>query len=318
MLHLLNGDATAAVFARAGLPGESAVWRDVLMEGPVAAGAVTADAMPGRPAYLAERLAIDPEEYGRASRQNEAALARGAEHDELVLWFEQDLFCAVTLWFVLARLATRPPARLSLVFPETSAVKGLGALAPEPLAALFGERRVLDPDALTAGRAAWDAYASPTPAAVERLIRGDAPLPFVAGAARCHLGRLPSTRDGLNEMERAVLAALRDGPLAFAPLFTRVTDDEAVRRHGAGDVQVAGTLREMRGGPGPLVGIERADRAPREWTVAITETGRDVLDGRADRMTRSPVDRWVGGVRVAPGLPAWRWDGRRVRLAHAA
>ena len=38
MLHVLNGDATAAVFAGASLTGERLVWRDILVEGPVAAG----------------------------------------------------------------------------------------------------------------------------------------------------------------------------------------------------------------------------------------------------------------------------------------
>ncbi len=36
MLHVLNGDATAVVFAAAGLPGETLVWRDIVVEGPVA------------------------------------------------------------------------------------------------------------------------------------------------------------------------------------------------------------------------------------------------------------------------------------------
>ena len=78
MLHLLNGDATAAVFSRAGLPGDVAVWRDILMEGPVATGPITPAAMPGRVAYLAERLAIAPEQYRQVSDEEEAVLAREA------------------------------------------------------------------------------------------------------------------------------------------------------------------------------------------------------------------------------------------------
>jgi hypothetical protein len=315
MLHLLNGDATAAVFAPAGLPGAPAVWRDILMEGPVSAGAATPAAMPGRVPYLTERLAIDAEEYGRVSREQEAALARAEAEDEVVLWFEQDLFCAVNLWFVLSRLAPRPPARLSLVFPPTDTTPGLGARAPADLVALFAGRRPLDPETIGAGRAAWTAYASPDPTAAESLLAAGVALPFVSGAARCHLGRLPSTGDGLNESERAVLTALRDGPLAFAALFARVTADPVVRRHGAGDVQMAGLLREMRAGPRPLVTVHDAERASRDWTLTITPAGRDVLDGRADRLACSLVDRWLGGVHLAPGHPTWRWDGARVVAA---
>lgn len=317
MLHLVNGDAAAGVLARSGLPGETAVWRDILVEGPVAGGAVAPAAMPGRVAYLAERLAIDPDGYRRVSDEQEAALARAADHDEVVLWFEQDLFCAVNLWYCLARLAVRPPARLSLIFPETAAVRGLGATAPGDLAALFATRRLLGADVVAAGGAAWAAYASPEPAAMERLLGGEAPLPFLTAAARAHLGRLPSTRDGLNDTERAVLDAV-SASQPFAAVVARVSADDAVRRHGVADVQLAGTLREMSAGPAPLVAVESAARPPSEWMVAITGTGRDVRAGRVDRMSRSPVDRWVGGVRVAPGHPAWRWDGQRVRRADAA
>ena len=225
------------------------------------------------------------------------------------------LFCAVNLWFVLARLAPRPPARLSLVFPETEPVKGLGAMAPGDLSALFAARRRLDGEAVDAGHAAWNAYTAPEPAAVERLLEADASLPFGAGAAGCHLGRLPSTRGGLNGMERAALSALREGPLAFAPLFTRTGADEAVGRLGAGDVQAAGMLRELAAGPAPMVVVARLEDAPSGWTVALTEAGRAVLAGDADRTACSPIDRWVGGIRLAPGHPAWRWDGRHARRA---
>ena len=66
MLHVLNGDATATVFARAGLDGERLVWRDILAEGPVAADADTPARLDARAAYLAERLTIDREAYVRA------------------------------------------------------------------------------------------------------------------------------------------------------------------------------------------------------------------------------------------------------------
>ena len=36
-LHVLNGDATAHPFASAGLPGDVAIWREMLSEGPLLA-----------------------------------------------------------------------------------------------------------------------------------------------------------------------------------------------------------------------------------------------------------------------------------------
>jgi hypothetical protein len=95
VLHVLNGDATLRVFQQTRLPGDVLVWRDILVEGPAAPPAVRAP-------YLAERLGIDAQEYVAGRRQEAAALEGSADHDEVVLWFEQDLFCAVNLWFLLA------------------------------------------------------------------------------------------------------------------------------------------------------------------------------------------------------------------------
>jgi hypothetical protein len=57
----------------------------------------------------------------------------------------------------------------------------------------------------------------------------------------------------------------------------------------------------------PLVEISAA--------VAITETGRKVLEGQADHIGLNGIDRWLGGVHLTNDN-AWRWDrasGRLVR-----
>jgi hypothetical protein len=71
MLHVLNGDATATVFAAAGLPGDVLVWRDILVEGSVTVEWTAADALATRTTVLAERLAVDPERYRRSVREQE-------------------------------------------------------------------------------------------------------------------------------------------------------------------------------------------------------------------------------------------------------
>jgi len=45
--------------------------------------------------------------------------------------------------------------------------------------------------------------------------------------------------------------------------------------------------------------------------VTLTKLGRDVLDGKADRVEAAPPDRWLGGTRVDG---TWRWDAATRRL----
>jgi hypothetical protein len=297
VLHLLNGDATLSVFPPA-LPGHRAVWRDIMVEGPAV------DDGAARAAWLASRLGIARDDYERGWRNGQAVLARAAAEDELVLWFEQDLFCAVNLWFVVSRL----PATMAvwLVFPALSdGFGGLGSLASDDLVALFEQRRPLDADARAAAGALWRAYADSDPTALADL----APtLDFAADAIRLHLGRFPSTAHGIDEIEATTLATLARGPRTFAELFGAVTHAPAHRGHGMGDVQYAAALRDLA----PLVAVEPADAPFADWRVALGRDGEAVLDGRLDGLVPRALDRWLGGVHLRPGAPGWRWDGARV------
>lgn len=297
MLHLLNGDATLSVFPPA-LPGDRVVWRDIMVEGPaVGEGAA-------RAAWLAPRLGITRDDYERRWRDGQAVLARTAVEDEVILWFEQDLFCAVNLWFVASTLPATTP--VWLVFPPvTDTWRGLGTLAPQDLADLFEHRRPFDANARAEAGALWRAYAASEPTALARLVPT---LDFARDAVRLHLGRFPSTARGIDEIETTTLATLAHGARAFTELFRAVTHAPAHRRHGMGDVQYAAVLRDL----GPLIAIEGADAPFADWRVALSRDGAAVLDGRLDGLVARTLDRWLGGVHLRPDAPGWRWDGSRV------
>src|SRR5438874_274315 len=116
------------------------------MEGPAATDNET------RAAWLAPRLGVGIDDYARRWREGQSMLAHAKEQDEVVLWFEQDLFCATNLWFVLDRLEA---ARVSLVFPPLSAGGGLGALTPDTFEPLFERRRALTAADIADARALW-------------------------------------------------------------------------------------------------------------------------------------------------------------------
>ena len=48
--------------------------------------------------------------------------------------------------------------------------------------------------------------------------------------------------------------------------------------------------------------------------VAITDAGREVLHGHADRTALLGLDRWLGGVHLTSPDIAWRWDANAQRL----
>jgi hypothetical protein len=296
VLRLLNGEATLAVFPPK-LPGERAVWRDIMVEGPAV------DDGAERGAWLAPWLGVAPEEYQQRWREGQALLTR-AGGDDVVLWFEQDLFCAVNLWFVVARLPLRTP--LWLVFPPLSApCAGLATLPASELTELFESRRRLDRDARGEADRLWRAYAAADPTV---LARTRSPLTFADDAIRLHLGRFPSAAHGLNETETATLRALVAGPRPFAELFRDVTHAPAHHRHGMGDVQYAAIVRELR----PLIAVDDVATPCSTWRVTLTDLGAAVLEGRLDGLAARTLERWLGGVHLRPGEPSWRWDGEQL------
>jgi uncharacterized protein DUF1835 len=297
VIHILNGDATAQVFDAVDVEGQRLTWRDVLVEGPLGTEG-TAEA---RARYLAARFGIDHDEYAHEFTEARRQVASVSRHDEVVLWFEQDLFCAVNLCFLLDRLASEPPARLSLVW----LAEPLATLEADRLRHAYATRREADRAILAAASAAWRAFTSTDPRALQSA-RVDA-VPFLGEALRRQLHRFPSVDNGLDEVETAALTALEDGPREFRDLFVQVTGTPTLRRQGMGDVQLAGDLGALASGDAALVARE-------ETTWRLSDAGRAALAGRRDRVATLGIDRWLGGVHLFGRGPLWRWDAARGSL----
>src|SRR5215510_13938918 len=100
-LHVANGTSTTKTIEAAGIPGACSIWADPLYEGPVPAGLSDSELLDVRRRYLA-----GPDDPTRAAeavpsatldpandlREWRAAIERHASYDELILWFEHDLF----------------------------------------------------------------------------------------------------------------------------------------------------------------------------------------------------------------------------------
>ncbi len=299
MLHVTNGDVAAEGIASAHFDGEVLPWRDVLHEGPVPAAATPAELREVRARFLArcgwteERPARD--DLAARDRLLERALARGRE---LVLWFEPDLYDQLQLLQVLDRIAgSESRSRISGVFPGES----LGPMRATQLVEAFARCRDLGEEELRLGRRGWDAFRSPDPRAVERLLDEDlSALPDLAHALARHLEQFPSVEEGLSRSERQILAALMTGPKRFDTLFRE--SQAAERHHFVGDAVFELYLQELSVPPAPMVVRSEDD----EWS--ITRLGEAVLEGRSDRVATVGLDRWLGGVRLHAPRRVWRWD----------
>jgi hypothetical protein len=288
VLHVTNGDAVVPEIAlAAGVePGDVLVWRDVLHDGPVPAG-LDADALAQvRARHLTARswshaADVDLREDAALAmlRERDARLAAHPPAAEVVLWFEDDLFDHLLRAQVEDRLARRANGvaavtRVRLRHPPRG-----------DLRAALDAREPVEPD----------------PSAFEALRSSD-PRAWLAVPGFERLPEeLPDARTGLSRLERQILEALRDGPLAPTDLFVAATTGEDPP--WVGDATVFALAHDLA----PLVGLT-------DCRYELAPDGSAVLDGTA---TRPRIDRWLGGVHLGPGQPDWAWDAaarRPVRL----
>ena len=202
MIHITNGDCAVAVLQAAGMRGEILPWRDVLHEGPVRAGLALEALSEERARFIAEAGWGPYEEVRQSFAERDAAFVRAGEHDEIVLWFEHDLYDQLQLIQVLDGLYGQ--ARVSLVCEA----EYLGTMAPGRAEELFSLRSPVTKRHYNEARAAWNAFRSPDPMGISAQSQA---LPFLGAAMQRLLEEYPWTTDGLSRLQRELDA--REDPI---------------------------------------------------------------------------------------------------------
>ncbi len=323
MLHVRNGDAAGDRLRASGLSGLVVAWQDVLHEGPVPEGLAPEELREVRSLFIADQGWAPFEAVLADFERRDRALASFPDHDEVVLWFEHDLYDQLQLIQILDRFAEwdLDRTRLSLVsidaFPGVEPFHGLGQLRPDQIASLLPARRAVTPAQLSLARRAWAAFRSPDPRKLAALAVVPSPgLPFLPAALRHHLEQFPAAaRDGLSRTERQVLEAIDAG--AETPVAVFLADQAREPAPFMGDATLWTYLRGLNEGAHPLVVLSAPTANPtttefRQQKVWLTDRGRDVLDGHDDRLRPDGNDRWLGGVHLRGPDAAWRWGRERL------
>ena len=315
MLFLTNGDSAAGRIGASGLAGEILPWRDVLHEGPVPGGLSLEELADVRASFLAGRGWTNLAEAKRDFATRGATLARYGDHEEVVLFFEHDLYDQLQFIQVLDWFSERDLGGTRLSIVQTD--EYLGTLGPERLRALFHDRREATEEQFARGSTAWEAFCSPDPTAVLGVMEaGTRTLPFLASALRRHLEQFPSTANGLSRSEEQALDAIAGGSRTLAEVFA--AHQEREEPVFLSDTIFASYLKDLSDAREPLVLLEgggaiggpHAEPAWEGWwdqEVVLTEAGREVLRGDEDRVRLVGIERWLGGVHLS-GETSWRWD----------
>lgn len=325
MLHIHNGDSSAGT-ARESIPGQHFAWREALVCGPAPAGLDGVEWRQIRADHLTNAYDLKYEDCERDLREQEEVLQKFRDHEEVILWFEHDLFCQVNLLFLLNWFAQQQPGKtkLSLIcideFPGIEDFRGLGQLTTEQLASLLPRRREITADQFALAVQAWSAYTAANPTEIEALVSSDTTaLPFLENALHKHLQRFPSVRNGLGRVENLGLEFTASGQSEFVDLFRSFGKLEPT--YGYGDAQFFLELKRLAMSAQPLLTNRNAAGASAlasqslsKSSFRITEIGKAVLGGEEDFVRLNEIDMWLGGVHLNAKEASWRWDDSRNRL----
>ncbi len=318
VLHVTNGDHAAETLRHSGVGGTVLPWRDVLHDGPVPRG-TAAELRHVRARFIAACAWAPQDAVERDFAARDAALLDAAD-DDLVLWFEADLYDQLQLVQVVAMLADagRGPERVSLVcidrHPKIPRFVGFGQLGPRDFAELHAGRTAMDGSQWRLAAITWEAFRADTPDPLVELSAGDcSPLPFLNDALIRMLEEYPWHEGGLSLLERRILESIDDGFDSPVHVFRRVADREV--RPYLGDTSFLRVLNSLADARVPLVEYvgDCRGRPLGQQTLALSEGGRRALTGSHDHVDGSGVDRWVGGVHLT-GAPDWRFDPRSRRV----
>jgi hypothetical protein len=321
-LHVANGHCTAELIERSGVTGRTSIWADPLNEGPVPGDVADGELLQIRARFLA----------GDSDREGEVAADLQQWRDaidrvpceEIVLWFEHDLFDQLNLIQLLSLLATRPRVKpITLIgigsHPGRRDFKGLGELAPAELATLLPSRAPVTSGQFAIAEHAWSAYRSADPRAIEALLARDtSALPFLAPALVRHLEEFPSASDGLSRTERRLMTLAVDAPVQLGGVLPKMHEGETA--YYIADSWLFDRAAALATCDPPLLTVSIANDAPaavEAGAIALTPAGRAILNGEADRVRQSGIDRWLGGVHLQGHGPVWRWSAPSAGLVHS-
>ncbi len=310
LLHILNGDSTRMTIEHSGVPGRFVSWSDVLHEGPTPYGVSDVEWRRIRAGHLAS-LGFDTADVETQYAAEHDALETWPAYDEVVFWFEHDLYDQLILirhldW--LSKIADRGGTRFSLVCGS----RYLGCLESTEFPPLFEARQPITDDQIQLGIRAWRAFRDNDPTGLEPFAASSSEaLPFLAGAIRRHLEDFPSRENGLSRSESQILRTMEQGESVPAGVFAATSRLE--ERIFMGDVTFWAIVRRLASAPHPLIALNTQPRSEALPTgsMQLTDAAHDVLEGRADHIALNGIDRWMGGAHLTTSH-YWRWTGQNL------
>jgi hypothetical protein len=241
--HIVNGDSLLQQFPQQ-IQGEIFVMRECLVDGELSGNRLE-ELFETRAKFIAGSYdGGSTDQYYQKVVAEFRKMQNIPKNTEINLWFEDDLFCQVNLWFVISLLSAQINNSIYLVRPKTGSEYCFANMSESELIIAYHKKMVIElSDARKLSRL-WQLYkVNNCPEMIENAQKLYNKFPFLLPAVEAHIDRLP--KDGKPGRDTQSLLCIMDelGTREFRALFQEFSKREGI--YGFGDTQVKRLLVEI-------------------------------------------------------------------------
>jgi hypothetical protein len=250
-LHITNGDAFTQLLQAQKLNGDIITWREMLCEGKTETNVGSEAFWRTRFEFLHQNYNVSKSWFIEKTLKEYRSLCNHKQQDEIILWFEYDLFCQVNMLAVISWLKThRRHAKITLACSgdqnQPGEYKGLCELTSREIKDLYKKRVELSQDDIEYADYVWQLYCSNNPIRLENLSDYENyQFPYLESAVQAHLKRFPTIKNGLNAVENSLLQTANEfKPSSKKAFFNRILSNQG--GYGFGDSQYERMLAGLK------------------------------------------------------------------------
>ena len=249
-LHILNGDSTLSKFQNSGINGDTYVWNEVLSDGPVDQGFASQSFWDKREKFMSKEFELTEGQYFEKGQKPFEKMANNIQqYDEIVLWFEYDLFCQINMIALMHWLGNIHDLRnVSLIcagkIDDSGRLYGLGEIDTKSYPQLYENRLKLGSREFSYATDVYETFCSDSPDDLFTFVLMPfAELPYLPQALESHFRRFPGKQSGLTEIELQLIRFIQEGENDKRRLVGKMLRWQ--KHHGFGDLQYFNILKRM-------------------------------------------------------------------------
>ena len=290
-LHIIIGDDLAQHVLDLKIEGEIVIWREMLCEGPTTSELGSREFIALRTKFLKENYQISPEDYENQFLKELKKLTFYNAYEEVVLWFEFDLFSHINMLAAINHLMEnhlKVPVFLvcSKKLPGEKEQNVLSQLPLKDLENHYNQRIALTEEDLEMASLLWQLYNENNPQKLKKLIKEKTNFEYLSSCLRAHIERFPNSQTGLNSLERNILKLITINSITSMNQLLGYSL-EYQGYYGYGERQMQRVLDKLKIFYEP--GVDK---------IELTAEGEEALEGTRNFYRVLKNEEYLGGARI--------------------